>query len=262
MKVVFPMAGLWTRFKKVADTNPEYLKPKPFINVEWSPMITWASRSLPLIEKWYNNFRWPEDMIFIVLKEHNDKYALEKWLKEIYGSSIKVIIVPNVTRWAAETAYYAKEFVNPDEEVIISDSDHYFIWDSFIDSILNREKETIWIIPVFVPPNDGIPKRSYSLPSWTNHITKQVWEKDIHLMNAWAYANIGVYYFSKAQIFFDEANEIIQKNILFWDAGKWEFYIAPIYQRLIEKWFQIEYSLLPEVWGLWTPEDLKIFLDR
>ena len=264
MKIIIPMAGLGTRFQKVADHNPEYAKPKPFILVKGHPMVKWATASLP-----FNNYKNKntekkfdsKDKIFIILKEHDDKHNIEVGLKKIYSNQIKIIKLPKVTRGAAETAYQAKEFIDPDEELIITDSDHHFDGEYFETVIRNKASNIAGIIPVFRARNDGIPKWSYSLIDDDNMIIKTA-EKDRELMEAGAYANIGSYYFSKAKYFFELAEEIIRENRLSGAPEKAEFYIAPLYQTMIERNMKVKAAVIPQVWGLGTPEDLEYFLKQ
>lgn len=267
MKVIIPMAGLGSRFAKASDTNPEYKKPKPFINVKGIPMVRWATGSLPFVEHKGQQVDGalrvtPKDLIFIVLKEHDEAVGLEKGLREIYGDEIHVIILPALTRGAAETAYAAKEFCDMDEDILISDSDHYFDGAALQERILNKDANTAGIIPVFTPPNDGIARWSYSLTKPNSTIIEQVGEKDPELMKKGAPANIGAYYFTKAGVFFGEVEDAIANNKLTGDEGKKEFYIAPMYQNLIEKGHQFEVAHIDEVWGLGTPTDLETFLEK
>jgi dTDP-glucose pyrophosphorylase len=267
MKLVVPMAGLGTRFAKVADTNPEFKKPKPFISIRGLPMVRWATGSLPFVEhpgqSVSSSFKiTPKDIVFIILKEHNDVFGLEKGLKEIYSPEVNVIVIPKLTRGAAETAYQAKIFLNPEEDVLFSDSDHYFDGSILEKAILSQAPDNAGIIPVFTPPNDGIARWSYSLlKPGTNQII-QVGEKDPELMKKGAPANIGAYYFTKAKYFLDEVEEVMEKNEVSGPSGKGEFYIAPLYQRLLNKGMKLEAAMLPEVWGLGTPEDLEYFLNN
>lgn len=260
MKIIIPMAGLGTRFAKAVDKNPEYAKPKPFISVRGIPMVRWATGSLPFVEHSEKTGEIkPEDLTFVILKEHNDLYNLEKGLKEIYSPKINVVILDSPTRGAGETAYSAREFINPNDDVLITDSDHFFDGRYLEQAIKNKHPDTAGIIPVFRARDDGIPKWSYSLVGDENIISK-VAEKDRNLMEQGAHANIGAYYFSSGKIFLDEIEEVIKNNELTGDEGKKEFYIAPLYQRLIEKGMKIQAAITPEVWGLGTPDDLEYFL--
>lgn len=266
MKIIIPMAGLGSRFQKASDTNPEYKKPKPFISVRGTPMVRWATGALPFIEHPGQHIdspikASPKDLIFIVLKEHDDAYNLAQGLREIYSDAINVIVLPSLTRGASETAYQAKPFIDPEEDIIITDSDHYFDGIPLEQAILkNKNTDTIGIIPVFVPPPDNNPRWSYSLTEEGGTRILQVGEKDRSLMERGAYANIGAYYFAKAKYFFDLFEEVEKANKMFGEEGKKEFYVAPMYQELIEKGGHIEAAILPEVWGLGTPDDLERFL--
>lgn len=268
MKIIIPMAGLGSRFQKAADTNPEYKKPKPFISVKGIPMVRWATGALPFIEHPGQTVdspikATPKDMIFIILKEHNDAYNLEAGLKEIYSNDIRVIVLPALTRGASETAYQAKPFIDEEEEIIITDSDHYFDGKILEESIVkNHGTDTVGIIPVFTAPNDGIARWSYALTEPNGTRILETREKDERLMNEGAYANIGAYYFSKAKYFFDEFEQVEREGKMFGVEGKKEFYIAPLYQEMIEKGMHIEAVVLPEVWGLGTPSDLEHFLEH
>jgi UDP-N-acetylglucosamine diphosphorylase / glucose-1-phosphate thymidylyltransferase / UDP-N-acetylgalactosamine diphosphorylase / glucosamine-1-phosphate N-acetyltransferase / galactosamine-1-phosphate N-acetyltransferase len=266
MKIIIPMAGLGTRFAKVSHLNPEYKKPKPFIIVKGRPMVRWATASLPFfvhLDEQKKEEAEPKvgakDLIFIILKAHDDEHQMEKELRHIYSDNIRVIILDAVTRGAAETAYQAKEYVDADEELIISDSDHYFDGTYLEETIANKHPDTVGIIPCF-RDHDGIPKWSFSLLDGKSNVIVKVAEKDPELMRMGAHANIGSYYFSKARHFFDEAHEVINNNTRFGEAGKGEFYIAPLYQRLIEKNQRVEAAVTPQIWNIGTPEDLEHFL--
>lgn len=267
MKIVIPMAGLGTRFQKASDQNPEYKKPKPLILIKGEPMIKWAVASLPFVRQPASKkeyYHWAElsDLIFIILKEHDDKYQIKNQLQKFYSNDIKVISLEKVTRGAAETAYKAKDYLNPEEELLITDSDHFFNGKNLADLIKNKDKDTAGIIPVFKAKNEGIPKWSYSLLKLGTNIIEKVAEKDRELMEKGAHANIGAYYFSKAKIFLEEVEDTILKNRLTGEEGKKEFYVAPIYQHLIEKGFKFQAAIIPEVWGLGTPSDLDYFLSN
>jgi|GEM_PF-421601 len=268
MKIIFPMAGLGSRFQKVAEQNPEYKKPKPFITVKGYPMIRWATGSLPFIEHPGQNISsplrvTPKDLIFIILKEHNETHQLEEKLRELYSNDIHVIVLDQLTRGAAETAYSAKDLIDPEEDIIISDTDHFFKGEHLAATITGKSPETAGIIPVFATC-DEIPRWSYSLTKPGSDFIEQVGEKDDELRKKGAYANIGAYYFSKAKYFLGAVEEAIEKNMLTGDEGKKEFYVAPLYQNLITKGFHFQVAVTPEedACGLGTPTDLESFLNN
>lgn len=251
MKIVIPTAGKGSRFLDAADLNPEYKKPKPLINVKGKPMVVWAIDSL---SKFKVN---PGNLIFICRQDQEDEFKISKSLKDLFGDQIKIVFIDQITRGAAETVLKAKEFINTDEDIVISDSDHYFDGSYLYEKVISKDPETQGIIPVFRPP-DQEPKWSFSLVEQGDIITA-VGEKDKELAEKGAYANIGGYYFTHGNVFVKEVEEAIKENDLTGDESKKEFYVAPIYQKLINKGMKIVAAITPKVWGLGTPKDVEQF---
>jgi NDP-sugar pyrophosphorylase family protein len=263
MKIVIPMAGRGSRFQAVADQNPEYQKPKPLINVKGKPMVRWAVESLPFVDLPGRSVKTrftvkPSDLIFICLQQHEEMYQITEKLKETFSADIQVVLIQEVTRGAVETVLAAKPFIAPDQDMIISDSDHFFKGDALYEAILNKEAGVEGIIPVFRPPDEEA-KWSYTLFD-ESKTAVAVAEKDPELAAKGAYANIGAYYFSKGATFIKEAEEMVNSNEMYGPSGKQEFFVAPLYQRLISKDMKIKAAIVPQVWGLGTPKDLEYFL--
>lgn len=263
MKIVVPMAGRGSRFQVVSDQNPEYQKPKPLINVNGKPMVRRAIESLPFVDlpdrPANTDFKVrPSDLVFICLEQHQQEYQIKEELQEAFGSNVNVVLIPEVTRGAVETVLAAKDFIATDEDMIISDSDHFFSGQALYEAILNKDDDVSGIIPVFKPREPEV-KWSYSLFD-DAQIISAVGEKDAALAAQGAYANIGAYYFSHGTDFVNEAEKMIKNNEMYGPSGKQEFYVAPMYQRLISNGLKIKAAIVPEVWGLGTPGDLEFFL--
>jgi len=111
MNIVIPMAGRGSRFKEAG-----YDLPKPLIEIKGKPMVKWATDALP----------YTESFIFIVLKEHVEKFQLDQKLKELYSDKIKIIITDGITEGAACTVLLAENLINNDEELIVYNADQYF----------------------------------------------------------------------------------------------------------------------------------------
>lgn len=250
------MAGRGSRFLDAADQNLEYAKPKPLINIKGKPMVQWAIESLTNA-----GFDIPASkMVFICRKDHEDEHQISKSLRDIFGQEINVLFVEQITRGAAETVLIAKEFLNTDEDVIVSDSDHYFDATSLHETIKSKTEDVAGIIPVFKPP-DSDPKWSFTLFD-ENKIAIAVGEKDAELAAKGAWANIGGYYFSKGKIYIDEAEDMINSGDMYGAEEKKEFYIAPIYDRMIKKGRKVMAAQTDTVWGLGTPKDVEYFLEN
>ncbi len=228
-------------------------------------MVRWATGSLPFVEHPGQHTDsplkvTPRDLIFIILEEHDEGFQMRRCLHDIYSDAITIIALSALTRGAAETAYQAHTLISPDEDLLITDSDHFFNGAALETMILqSRDTDVAGIIPVFVPPSDGIPRWSYSLVNEQSRIL-QVGEKDKALMERGAYANIGAYYFSRAAFFFETFEKIARENKMYGEEGKKEFYVAPLFQELIDDNKRIQAARVKEVWGLGTPSDLEHFL--
>lgn len=245
------MAGKGSRFADAVHLNPEYKKPKPLIIIKGKPMVVWAIKSL-------NAFKpKPSDLVFICRRDHEDQFKISQSLKDLFGGDIKIVLIDQITRGAAETVLKAKEFINTGEDIIVSDSDHYFDGSFLFEKVTNKDNGTQGVIPVFRPP-DKDPRWSFSLIEKKDVITA-VGEKDKELAAKGALANIGGYYFTHGNTFVREVEETIAENDLTGDQGKKEFYVAPIYDRLIKKGMKIVAAITPRVWGLGTPKDVEFF---
>lgn len=254
MKIVMPIAGRGSRFKQAMSRNPEYNKPKPFIDIKGYPMIRWATGSLPFIHHRGQKIKCTlkvtdQDLIFIGLKEQEQEFGIREKLKEIYGQRIKVILISEVTRGAAETVLKARESINNNEPLLISDSDH-FIDGQAIEEMIKKYPKIDGIIPVFhVPERD--PKWSYSRTNRQGFV-KEVAEKTP--ISEWA--NIGAYYYKRGRDFVWGAEEMIKNN----ELSNNEFYVAPVYNKLIQRGGKVILAYPKYVYGLGTPQDLEYFV--
>lgn len=238
MNIIIPMAGRGSRFLQESTKNPEYAKPKPMINIAGHTMIEWALSSLPIKKE--------DRLIFLVLKEHVKKAKIDEDIKKIFGAQSVVIIVDKVTEGAACTALLAREFINNDEPLLITDSDHYIDGKTLFKDIESHEKLD-GIIPVFYANNA---KWSFSKTNEEGYVI-EVAEKLQISRNA----NIGAYYFKKGRDFVWAAEEMMEEN----DRTNGEYYIAPVYNYMIRRGKMIILSRPRYVHGLGTPKDVEKF---
>ncbi len=240
MNILIPMAGRGSRFLQESHKNPEYAKPKPLINIAGRTMIEWALSSIPI--------KKDDRLIFLVLKEHVENFKIDEEIKKIFGNQAVVVLVEKVTEGAACTALLAREFINNDEPLLITDSDHYIDGGTLFKDIESHEKID-GIIPVFYANN---PKWSFSKINEQGYVT-EVAEKLQISRNA----NIGAYYFKKGRDFVWAAEEMIEEN----DRTNGEYYIAPTYNYMIRRGKMITLSRPRFVHGLGTPKDVQKFID-
>lgn len=234
MKAVMPVAGLGSRFATVGIT-----KPKPLIQVGNKPMVRWAADSIPFVND--------DDFIFIVRQAHVDEYQIDDQLREIFSSSIDIHVIDYLTEGPACTARLAEKYVEPEESVIITDSDHYFENEAFCDLIQNETVDVDGAIPVFESEEEGL---SYSVVNEEKQIT-EIKEKD----RISKFANIGSYYFDQFGDFIRALDNMKSEK----RKVNNEYYVAPAYNELIAEGGTVVARECSKVWSLGTPEDLERF---
>ncbi|MFZ9377026.1 MAG: HAD-IA family hydrolase, partial [Candidatus Fonsibacter ubiquis] len=114
LNVLIPMAGAGSRFQQAG-----YTFPKPLIDVKGKPMIQ------TVIE----NLNVEANFIFVVQKEHREKYNLDTLLNLI-TPNCKIVEVDGITEGAACTTLLAKKFIDNDQSLLMANSDQFVEWDS------------------------------------------------------------------------------------------------------------------------------------
>ena len=188
--------------------------------------------------------------IYLVLKEHYDKYALRYLLPLISKPNpCEIVIVDQVTEGAACTVLLAEQFIDNDEELILANSDQWVNWDSGHFLKYLRDKDADGGILSFTATH---PKWSFAkVQEITNLVTEVAEKKPIS-----STATVGIYYYKKGSDFVAGAKRMIQKDI----RTNNEFYVCPVFNELIEDGKRIYTYPVAEMMGLGTPEDLDKYL--
>jgi dTDP-glucose pyrophosphorylase len=113
LAVVMPMAGRGSRFSRHGIREP-----KPLIDLEGRPFFWWATESVRRAAP-------VKEMVFVVLDEHREQFAIDRRIAEFYPDA-RIVSIPEVTSGAAETAKLGVEAVRSRGPVAINDSDHAF----------------------------------------------------------------------------------------------------------------------------------------
>lgn len=234
MKVLIPMAGAGSRFEKAG-----YTFPKPLIEVNGKPMIQLVVENLNI----------DAQHIFIVQKEHYEKYNLQYLLNLISPNNV-IIPVEGITEGAACTTLLAKEFIDNDQPLLTANSDQFVEWDSneFLYSM--QADEVDGGILTF---NSVHPKWSFAKTDEDGFVTEVAEKKPISNN-----ATVGIYYWSKGSDYVKFAEQMIKKD----NRVNGEFYVCPVYNEAIEDEKKIKTFHVEKMWGLGTPEDLKVFVNE
>jgi UDP-N-acetylglucosamine diphosphorylase / glucose-1-phosphate thymidylyltransferase / UDP-N-acetylgalactosamine diphosphorylase / glucosamine-1-phosphate N-acetyltransferase / galactosamine-1-phosphate N-acetyltransferase len=233
MIVIMAMAG---RGKRFADKGFE--TPKPLIKVNGKPMFLWAVKSL-------ENVNYSK-IIFIALKEHEQNYNLKKLIEENINSDFELILLDDVTEGQLVTVLKAERFLDTDEDMMVCASDSYI--KSEIQNDIKKYKDiSSGIISVI-----NLPGTHWSFAKMNNDgWVEQVAEKDRISDNA----STGIYYFSNAGEFKKYGTEIVQNK----ETTKGEYYVIPVYQKMINDGKKIAISVAEEMWDMGTPDSKQNF---
>lgn len=235
LNIVIPMAGRGSRFAKVG-----YTLPKPLIPIHKKSLIECVTENIkPDCEHRY---------IYICLQEHLEQYNLTEKLEKI-APGCKIITVDKVTEGAACTVLLAQEYIDNNDGLMIANSDQYV--DVNINTYLASLKNKDGLIMTMQANNS---KWSYIKYNKENNVT-MVREKEVIS----DMATVGIYNYQHGCDFVKYAKRMIEKNI----RVNNEFYVAPVYNEMIEEGKKIGYFSIGSVedgmFGLGTPKDLEIF---
>lgn len=234
MNVVIPMAGLGSRFAQAG-----YTFPKPLIEVNGKPMIQVVVENLN-IEAHY---------IFLVQKEHYEKYQL-KYMLNMIAPGCDIVQVNGITEGAACTTLLAQDFIDNDDPLLIANSDQYIEWNS---------NECLYAFTA-----DGIdagiltfksvhPKWSYARLDAEGFVAEVAEKRPISDL-----ATVGVYYWKRGSDYVKYSQRMICNDI----RTNNEFYVCPVFNEAIADGKKVRVKNVERMLGLGTPEDLKTFLEH
>ena len=234
LNVLIPMAGAGSRF-----ANAGFTFPKPLIDV----------RGKPMVQVVVENMNMEANFIFIVQKEHYEKYNLQ-YMLQLVAPGCKIVQVDGVTEGAACTVLMAKELINNDDKLFMINSDQFIEWNSNEVMYSLAADQIDGGILTFESTH---PKYSY-VKTDDNGFAAEVVEKKV-ISNM---ATVGAYYWTKGSDFVKYAEKMVAEN----RRVNNEFYVAPVYQEAIDDGKKIKIKNIEKFWSLGTPEDLTTFLQE
>ena len=232
LNVLIPMAGAGSRFQQAG-----YTFPKPLIDVKGKPMIQTVVENLNV----------EANFIFVVQKEHREKYNLDTLLNLI-TPNCKIVEVNTLTEGAACTTLLAKEYINNNAPLLMANSDQFAEWDSneFMYKMIEQNVDA-----GILSFKSTHPKWSFAKVNEFGYVTEVAEKKPISDI-----ATVGIYYWAKGSDYVKYAEQMINKNI----RVNNEFYVCPVFNEAIKDNKKIKIFNIEKMWGLGTPEDLQHFL--
>ncbi len=236
MVVVIPMAGRGQRFRDAG-----YDVPKPLIPVRGLPMYTWALRSVPLATA--------DRLVFVCLEADITEHGLADDITARYGDQDLVVVsVPEVTGGQMCSVLAARDHLNPDEPLIVYNADTFVVpsasppWDPTRPGVDGS-------LGVF-HTDDG-DHWSFAEVDEGGRVIRTAEKERI---SPWA--STGLYHFARVADFTAAADEALAAH----QRIRGEYYIAPLYNRLIAAGANIVIDQAEAVWPLGTPAELDLFV--
>ena len=236
MNFLITMAGEGRRFREAG-----YDLPKMLIEAKGKTLLEWSIDSLPL--------NLCSRLIFVAQQKHEDEFQLSRKIISLYNGRVRSLhfkFIDKLTRGQSETACLAKHLVDLSQPLLIFNIDTQFSSSSLEKNLLRKNIDGV--LGAFYSEE---PRFSFAALNDEGFVTKTA-EKEVISSNALT----GLYHFTYPEDFFEAAGSAFAKN----ETTKGEFYIAPLYNHLVNKGRQLIVDMADEVNILGTPEELKIFL--
>lgn len=227
--IVIPMVGKSSRFFNAGYSEPKFKLPIQDTNVFVKVMQSFSG----LFED--------ELFLFLVRTDFNAKAFVEREVQNLGIKRYKIKLINQDTQGQAETVYIGTEDIDKEEPLTIFNIDtfrsnfQYPSWISDCDGYLE----------VFEGSGDNW---SFVKPGEELKVIQTTEKEPISDL-----CSDGLYFFRKKEYFDQAFSEFKRKNA----KVRGEFYIAPLYNTLIERGFDIRYFLINknEVTFCGTPEE-------
>lgn len=243
MNIVIPMAGEGRRFSEKG-----FNLPKPLIVIKNNKTIVeYALESLNI----------QGEYIFIV-KDYSDN-KLNKSLEEIlknFNKDCKIIKIKETTDGPARTSSLAIQFIDNEDELLITNCDQYTNWNS--EEFLGFARANHLDGCVAVYPYEKIvigEKSPYSFIEVDSNKTAVRFEEKLAISTL---SLNGIHYWKKGCFFIQSAKELFESK----DKVNNEFYVSKTFNFLIKRKLKIGYYEMKKgtFFSLGTPEDVASFL--
>lgn len=229
--LIMPMGGGGTRFG-----NKNFNLPKPLIELQGKPFFYWAAQSIL-------KYMDVEDIIFVVLQEHIDKFSIDSKILKYFPNAI-IHKIPQILNGAVLTCLEGVKEINDDLPILFNDCDHAFIANKFYDFCKQSNFDDIDGALLTFDSNN--PAYSYAKLNEEGNVIKTI--EKVVVSNE---AICGAYYFKNKNIF-ENATEKYLKN-----CDYKEFFISGVYNSFDENSI-IKTFKLDEHISFGTPEEYDI----
>jgi dTDP-glucose pyrophosphorylase len=234
INIVIPMAGEGSRFKDVGIQTP-----KPLIEINGKTLIEHSVSTLGITGRF----------IFIT-KKYSDPLQnekLSKILSKLAPDHIE-ICTDKPQHGTSYSALLAKDYINNDEELVLTNCDQHLIWDA--ENFLEKSRAE-GVDGSILVHNSSSHKHSYAVVK--DGLVLHLAEKNPVSSNAL----VGLHYWKRGKDFVKSAENLVAECV----KDNKESYVSLTYNYLINNGKKIIAHVIPanSYISLGTPRDLEIY---
>jgi UDP-N-acetylglucosamine diphosphorylase / glucose-1-phosphate thymidylyltransferase / UDP-N-acetylgalactosamine diphosphorylase / glucosamine-1-phosphate N-acetyltransferase / galactosamine-1-phosphate N-acetyltransferase len=236
MNVVIPMAGRGSRLSVIGA-------PKPLVEVAGKPLLAWSTR-------WLNAL--PGACVTVIaLQEHERDFGLVATVAA-HMPGAGCMLIPEVTQGQLCTVLCAAERLDPEAPLLIAPCDTMIEGPLPIPSSLNGSgnDNVRGIVSVASMPGDRWSFAECDAEWNVSRVAEKV------RISEWA--STGLYYFAHTGRFLEDARRMVEGD----ERVKGEFYVMPLYSRMLSRGERIKAVPVEVMHDLGTPDALGVFEKR
>lgn len=233
MNVVIPMAGRGSRLSALGA-------PKPLVEVAGKPLLAWSTR-------WLTGL--PDARVTVIaLEEHERDFGLVATVAA-HMPGAGCLLIPEVTQGQLCTVLCAADRLDPDAPLLIAPCDTMIEGPLPIPASLtgSDNNDVRGIVSVASMPGDRWSFADCDADWNVSRVTEKV------RISEWA--STGLYYFAHTGRFLEDARRMVEGD----ERVKGEFYVMPLYGRLLARGEHIKAVPVHAMHDLGTPEALALF---
>ena len=233
--LIMPMGGGGTRFG-----NKGFNLPKPLIMLRGKPFFYWAAECI------LQNME-VEDITFVVLKEHIEKFEIDRRIHEYYPNA-SIHVIPEVLQGAVLTCLEGLNEIHDDLPLLFEDCDHAFMSEEFFKySNAGSFDSPDAALLTFESDN---PAYSYVKFDSTGKVIGTI--EKVVVSNE---AICGAYYFKSSHTFKEACEKYLK------ECSYSEFFVSGVYNELVKLGKEVSTFRIDEHISFGTPDEYDETLD-
>ena len=248
--VVMAMAGKGQRFSELKGESSTRGVPKPLIDVAGRPMIWWALQSLAGIR--------PRRLVFVVRADDEKGFGIVSRTREVCADLVAEGVLDSddiefVEQDAPDgqltSVLAAQGHIEADSGLLVAGCDTWVVADLHAQ-IGRAALNSSGFLSVADLPGD---RWSFAATNDQGRVVRVAEKERIS-----SHACTGLYYFTSGGEFLREAKRLVQTG----GRVRGEFYVAPIFQQMIESGAKVGIGAANKVFEMGTPAACADFLKQ